>query len=106
MNNDIIPLNDLELDYCTPPGATIEEAMETLCMSKESLAALSGIEVGQITRILKGSCPISRDMACGLERATGIPSTFLLRMEEEYRNFLKKQRPRRREKAGAVLQGK
>ena len=97
MDTELIPINDMEFDYCTPPGESVAEAIEYLHMSKRELAERTGLSTSNISKLLVGKYPLTQDTAEKLEYATGINQSFLMRMENEYRSFLKKKEERKRE---------
>lgn len=76
-------------DYVVPPGATLHELMSEGRMTKEELAAQSGLDIGTINHILGGSPRvITEAVANGLALAFKLPATFWLRREEAYVNGL------------------
>ncbi len=79
-----------EPDYAVPPGATLEETMESLGMSQRDLADRTGLTVQTLNRIFKGGQPITYETANRLELVTGIEATFWNNLETQYRGQLAK----------------
>jgi HTH-type transcriptional regulator / antitoxin HigA len=79
-----------EPDYAVPPGATLEETMESLGMSQRDLADRTGLTVQTLHRIFKGEQPITYETANRLELVTGIEATFWNNLETQYRGQLAK----------------
>lgn len=79
-----------EPDYAVPPGATLEETMESLGMSQRELAARTGLTVQTLNRIFKGEQPITYETANKLELVTGTPASLWNNLETQYREQLSK----------------
>ena len=77
-------------DYAVPPGATLEETMETLGMTQRDLADRTGLTVQTLNRIFKGEQPITYETANKLELVTGTPAAFWNNLEAQYREQLAK----------------
>jgi len=77
-----------EPDYAFPPGATLEETMETLGMTQRDLADRTGLTVQTLNRIFKGEQPITYETANKLELVTGVPAGFWNHLEVQYREQL------------------
>lgn len=82
--------NPFEPDYAVPPGATLEETMESLGMSQRDLADRTGLTVQTLNRIFKGEQPITYETANRLELVTGIEAAFWNNLETQYRGQLAK----------------
>jgi len=82
--------NRFEPDYAIPPGATLEETMETLGMTQRDLADRTGLTVQTLNRIFKGEQPITYETANKLELVTGVPAGFWNNLEAQYREQLAK----------------
>jgi HTH-type transcriptional regulator/antitoxin HigA len=82
--------NRFEPDYAIPPGATLEETMETLGMTQRDLAHRTGLTVQTLNRIFKGEQPITYETANKLELVTGVPAGFWNNLEAQYREQLAK----------------
>lgn len=79
-----------EPDYAVPPGATLEETMESLGMTQRDLANRTGLAVQTLNRIFKGEQPITYETANRLELVTGIAAAFWNNLETQYREQLSK----------------
>lgn len=82
--------NPFEPDYAIPPGATLEETMESLGMTQRDLANRTGLTVQTLNRIFKGEQPITYETANRLELVTGTPAAFWNNLEAQYREQLAK----------------
>lgn len=69
----------------SPPGDTIQETLEEIGMSQVELAERVGRPKEKINDIIHGREPISTHTAFLLERVLGIPASFWLNREKEYR---------------------
>lgn len=74
-----------EPDTAIPPGATVKEMLDSLCMTQEDLAERMGKRPNQINDIIKGKRPVSVDTAIAFERVLGLPADFWLNLEKNYR---------------------
>lgn len=75
-------------DYATPPGWTLEEALEERSMSRADLARHTGLSEKHISQLINGEAPISAETAIRLERTTDIPARLWTSMEQVYRSHL------------------
>lgn len=75
-------------DYISPPGETLEEALEERGMTQVDLAQRIGMSRKHVKQILDGAAPITPETALKLERALGIPARFWNNREQQYRDFL------------------
>jgi addiction module HigA family antidote len=91
--------NRFEPDYAIPPGATLEETMETLGMTQRDLADRTGLTVQTLNRIFKGEQPITYETANKLELVTGVPAGFWNNLEAQYREQLAKMEQNKEMKA-------
>lgn len=97
MDKESTLINDMELDCCPPPGATIADILEEIRMSRRELADRTGISPNNVSRLLRGTYPITKETADKLEYTLGVDSAFWLSREAGYRSFLKKKEERKRE---------
>ncbi len=72
-------------DHAIPPGATLQETMESLGFTQKDLADRTELTVQSLNRIFKGEQPISFETACRLELVTGVPARFWNNLEANYR---------------------
>ncbi len=81
---------DLEIakQVLSPPGDTLQETLDEIGMSQVELAERTGRPKEKINDIIKGREPISTATAFQLEKALGIPASFWLNREKEYRKCL------------------
>ncbi|MCL5033571.1 MAG: ImmA/IrrE family metallo-endopeptidase [Bacteroidetes bacterium] len=75
----------LKRKLLSPPGDTIQETIDTIGMSQFELAERMGKNKKNINQIIKGKEPITQNTALQLERVLGIPASFWIEREKEYR---------------------
>ncbi len=75
-------------DYAVLPGDTLREALDSLSMTQRDLASRMGRPLKTINEIIKGKASITPDSALQLERILGIPASFWLNLERNYREVL------------------
>jgi addiction module HigA family antidote len=81
-------------DYAVPPGATLLETIEALGISQTDLAARTGRPKKTINEIIHGRAAITADTAIQFERVLGIPASFWLSLEANYREALARESAR------------
>ncbi len=69
----------------SPPGDTIQETIDVMGMSQTELAERMGRPKEKINDVIKGREPISTATAFQLEKVLGIPASFWLNREKEFR---------------------
>ena len=79
---------NLYRELLSPPGDTIMETLDVLGMSQAELAVRIGRPKEKINDIIKGRQPITKSTAFKLEKVLGIPASFWLNRENEYRRLL------------------
>lgn len=72
----------------SPPGDTIRETLDVMEMSQAELAERMGRAKEKVNDMIKGRAPISQNTAFQLEKVLGVPATFWLNREKEYRREL------------------
>ena len=72
-------------DRVTPPGETLKESIEALGMTQAELARRMGRPLKTINEIINGKAAIMSDTALQLERVLGIPASFWMNLERNYR---------------------
>lgn len=72
-------------DRVSPPGETLLETLEALGMSQADLAERTGRPRKTINEIIKGKAAITAETALQLERVLGIPASFWINRERQYR---------------------
>jgi HTH-type transcriptional regulator/antitoxin HigA len=78
----------LQKELLSPPGDTIQETIDTIGMSQAELAERIGRPKEKLNDIIKGREPITLKTAILLERVLGIPVSFWMEREREYREEL------------------
>jgi HTH-type transcriptional regulator/antitoxin HigA len=74
-----------EPDFTVPPGVTLAETIEAMSMSQAELAVRAGLSAKAVNLIVQGKAPITPETAIRLERVTGVPAHFWLRLESNFR---------------------
>lgn len=77
-----------EVDWVSPPGDTIADALEELGMTQAEFAARTGFSRKHVNGLIRGSVAITAETALKLEAVLGAPGSFWLRREIEYREDL------------------
>jgi len=72
-------------DWASPPGDTIQDAMEELGMTKAKLEQHLGKSPEFVDNLIVGKEPITYDIAGILEKLFGNPVGFWMQRESEYR---------------------
>ncbi len=77
-------------DYITlmPPGNVLAEKIFEMGIDSAELARRCHLPESTIQQPLKAEIPLTVEMAAKIENATWMPASFLLRVEENYRNDL------------------
>ncbi len=79
-------------DFVSPPGETLLEVLETRGMSQAELAERTGRPKKTINEIIKGKTAITPETALQFEFVLGVPARFWNQREQNYREFLARQR--------------
>ena len=81
---------DIELakSLLSPPGDTLQEHLDYIGMNQNELAERMGRPKEKINDIIKGREPITTETAYKLEKVLGIPASFWMNRENEYRQEL------------------
>lgn len=74
-----------EPDYFSPPGETLEDALEERGMTLAQLAECSGLSPTAVEEVICGRGAITPAMAQNLERVLGISARFWITRERLYR---------------------
>jgi HTH-type transcriptional regulator/antitoxin HigA len=85
------PQNQYTPDFVSPPGETLLDTLETLGMTQAELANRTGRPKKTINEIVQGKAAITSETALQLELVLGVPATFWLRREQQYREWLARQ---------------
>lgn len=78
----------LQKELLSPPGDTILETIDSIGMSQAELAERIGRPKEKVNDIIKGREPVTLKTAILLERVLGIPVSFWMERESEYREEL------------------
>lgn len=82
------PPNEHEPDSVSPPGETIQEALDAVGMSRGLLAQRMGLPPEMVDLLIEGKVALTEEIAEGLRSATGIPMWFWFNRERIYRDSL------------------
>lgn len=85
------PQNQYTPDFVSPPGETLQETLDELGMTQAELADRTGRPKKTINEIVLGKAAITSETALQLELVLGVPATFWLRREQQYREWLARQ---------------
>lgn len=77
-------------DFVSPPGGSLEDLLEEREMTQAELATRTGLSKKTVNEIINGKAAISADSAQKLELALGVPSSFWLSRETQYRDHIAK----------------
>lgn len=72
------------------PGDTLQETLDAIGMSQHELAERTGRPVKTINEIITGKAAITSETALQLEKVLGVPASFWLNLEYNYREELAK----------------
>lgn len=82
----------IKLNTVPPPGASIREAINELCISQKELALRTGLAAKTVSLLMNGKAPITASIADKLEYVTDIPCSIWLNLENNYRLYLKRKK--------------
>lgn len=77
-------------EILSPPGDTIQETIDELGMTQAELAQRMGRSKEKLNELIKGKEPLTRKTAVLLDRVLGIPVSFWMNRENDYREELLK----------------
>ena len=80
--------NQYTPDYVSPPGETLEEALDERGMTQADFAKRIGMTHKHVRNIVNGRAPITSETALKFERVLGTPARFWNNREQQYRDFL------------------
>ncbi len=78
----------------SPPGDTIRDILEDLGMSQADLARRMGRPANKINQIIQGKKEITADTALELESVLGLPASFWMNREQNFRLALSARKQR------------
>lgn len=79
--------NQYTPDYVSPPGETLLETIEEQGLSQAELAERMGRPKKTVNEIIQGKASITPKTALQLERVLGVPSSFWINREQQYRQY-------------------
>jgi len=79
-------------DSVSPPGETLEEVLLERSMSQVEFADRTGRPKKTINEIVRGKAAITAETALQFERVLGIPASFWMLREQQYRESLARQK--------------
>ncbi|ALE80402.1 hypothetical protein WY02_20540 [Pseudonocardia sp. AL041005-10] len=74
-----------EPDYALAPGETLADWLDENEMTQRELAVRLGVSPKHLNQLVKGSVPLTSEVAWRLERVTGISADMWLRIEADFR---------------------
>lgn len=80
--------SQFEPNYFSPPGATLLDTIEALGMTQADLALRLGVTAKHVNQLMAGKAPITSETALRLEHITGVPASFWMNREKNYREAL------------------
>lgn len=90
-----------EPNWASPPGDTIEDALEELGLTQKELAERMGVSKKHVNLLINGRANITAETAVMLESVLGEPASFWMKRDADYRIALARQEALERAKAHA-----
>ncbi len=75
---------DKAYSFLIHPGETISDIIVEKGISLKNLSASAGVSEKLLQDVVDGKEAISNDLAFGLEKALGVPSSFWLNLQADY----------------------
>lgn len=75
---------DAEFDFAPRPGRILQRELDERSISQAQLAARTGLSTKHINLVIKGTAPLSPDVAVMLEQILGTPAEIWSRLEASY----------------------
>lgn len=75
---------DAEFDFAPHPGRILQRELDERSISQAQLAARTGLSAKHINLVIKGTAPLSPDVAVMLEQILGTPAEIWSRLEASY----------------------
>lgn len=75
---------EAQFDFAPRPGRMLQRELDALSISQAQLAARTGLSTKHINLVIKGTAPISPDVAVTLEQVLGTSAETWLRLETAY----------------------
>jgi HTH-type transcriptional regulator / antitoxin HigA len=79
-------------NWLSPPGDTIQDALDEVGISRSELARRIGLATEQVNELIQGETRLTPDIAVSLELILGEPARFWLQREANYQQRLARQR--------------
>lgn len=76
--------SDARFDFAPRPGRILQRELDEHSISQAQLAARTGLSTKHINLVIKGTAPLSPDVAVTLEQVLGTPAETWLRLETAY----------------------
>lgn len=86
--------NQYNPDFVTPPGETLLETLEVIGMSQAEFAERTGRPKKTINEIIHGKAMITPETALQFEKVLGVPASFWINREQNYREWLAREQER------------
>ncbi|MCD4813216.1 HigA family addiction module antidote protein [bacterium] len=77
-------------DLPIPPGEYLQEVLEELGLSQTELSRRIGRSIQRVNEIIKGTKPITSEIAIQLEMVMGVSAKIWTGLESEYRKIKEK----------------
>ena len=78
---------DAQFDFAPRPGRILQRELDEHSISQAQLAARTGLSTKHINLVIKGTAPLSPDVAVTLEQVLGTPAETWLRLETAYQTL-------------------
>lgn len=75
---------EAQFDFAPRPGRLLQRELDARAISQAQLAARTGLSPKHINLVIKGTAPLSADVAVTLEQILGTSAETLLRLEATY----------------------
>ena len=86
--------NQYNPDFVTPPGETLLETLEVICMSQAEFAERTGRPKKTINEIIRGKAMITPETALQFEKVLGVSASFWINREQNYQEWLAREQER------------
>lgn len=86
-NNVTTKINQYHPDYAVPPGAILEECLETHGISPAEFARRCGRSAKLINKIIAGKAPVAPETAREFEKVSGVDAAIWLGIEKDYQRY-------------------
>ena len=90
--------NQYHPDYAVPPGAILEECLETHGISPAEFARRCGRSAKLISDIIAGKAPVAPETAREFEKVSGVDADIWLGIETDYQLYRARERKTKKTK--------